>query len=503
MALCRFSDNFHILDVTPIENLFIHEFMVKAPGDFVKVYLYGLKQCYHPNDCENTIDSFAQALELEPKVIENALSYWNRQGILTSEKNEKGHLTVIYHNIKDVLSSNSNNEVDMYKYKDFNYSLQRIFKTRALTPQDYLRVYDWIEVLNLPMEVVLMMVQFYINKMGSKVSINYLSKVAETWAKDNINTISKAEEYIAGSEHYFKDTTAVLKYLGIYRCPSRAEIELYKKWSKQWGFNLQAILTACKETTKIQSPNLSYLDKILENLHSLGIKLPQEINDYFDSRNTINSSVKSIYHHLGYKEGAPTPAHIDMYKKWVDDYNLEDEVIILACKHSVKKGRTSFEKLDNLLRTWVKNGLTSVNDIKEFLLKRKAIDSNLSAIFERAGVEKNISQADRKLYKTWTQEYNFSLELILLAAEYSIMADNKLPFMNKILKNWYDSNISTIEEARADNERHKKAMDLLKESGKNIKGNKAKGKELDFNKFQQHSYSEEDLEFLFENFETN
>ena len=33
---------------TPVENLFIEEFMVKAPGEFVKVYLYGLRFAMYP-----------------------------------------------------------------------------------------------------------------------------------------------------------------------------------------------------------------------------------------------------------------------------------------------------------------------------------------------------------------------------------------------------------------------------------------------------------------------
>ena len=40
MPLCKFSENFQMFDITPVENLFIHEFMLKAPGDFVKIDLY-------------------------------------------------------------------------------------------------------------------------------------------------------------------------------------------------------------------------------------------------------------------------------------------------------------------------------------------------------------------------------------------------------------------------------------------------------------------------------
>ena len=45
MPLCRFDDSYAMFGATPVENLFLEEFMPRAPGDCVKVYLYGLKLC--------------------------------------------------------------------------------------------------------------------------------------------------------------------------------------------------------------------------------------------------------------------------------------------------------------------------------------------------------------------------------------------------------------------------------------------------------------------------
>ena len=39
MAFCRRDKADVKFDVTPVENLFIQEYMVDAPGDYVKVYL--------------------------------------------------------------------------------------------------------------------------------------------------------------------------------------------------------------------------------------------------------------------------------------------------------------------------------------------------------------------------------------------------------------------------------------------------------------------------------
>ena len=45
--------------VTAVDNMFILDYMVHAPAEYVKVYLYGLMLCSYPNECES-FESFAQ-----------------------------------------------------------------------------------------------------------------------------------------------------------------------------------------------------------------------------------------------------------------------------------------------------------------------------------------------------------------------------------------------------------------------------------------------------------
>lgn len=77
MAMCSFADRFSMFDVTPVENLFIEEYMLRAPGDYVKVYIYGLRLCYHPVK-EASVTSIARALGLEEKTVMDAFAYWER-----------------------------------------------------------------------------------------------------------------------------------------------------------------------------------------------------------------------------------------------------------------------------------------------------------------------------------------------------------------------------------------------------------------------------------------
>ena len=66
--MLEFDDQFTMFDITPLENLFIDEYMLRAPGDFVKVYIYALRQCYHPPR-DNDYERMARALCMEPDVM--------------------------------------------------------------------------------------------------------------------------------------------------------------------------------------------------------------------------------------------------------------------------------------------------------------------------------------------------------------------------------------------------------------------------------------------------
>ena len=68
--------DYFLLD-TPVENLFINEYMKAAPGDYVKVYLFALM--YSGLDAKLTNADVAKALGLDPEDVLKAWTYWEKQ----------------------------------------------------------------------------------------------------------------------------------------------------------------------------------------------------------------------------------------------------------------------------------------------------------------------------------------------------------------------------------------------------------------------------------------
>ena len=77
--------DFYLL-TTEVENIFINEYMPTAPGDYVKVYLYGL--LYSQTQDNMTYKEMAKQLNLSERQIDDAWNYWQRMGVI--EKHSKG-----------------------------------------------------------------------------------------------------------------------------------------------------------------------------------------------------------------------------------------------------------------------------------------------------------------------------------------------------------------------------------------------------------------------------
>ena len=65
--------------MTPVDNLFFLHYMPDADGTFVKVYLYGLMQCYHRSLCDADI---GEALGLSDTQVRCAFVYWQAKGLV-------------------------------------------------------------------------------------------------------------------------------------------------------------------------------------------------------------------------------------------------------------------------------------------------------------------------------------------------------------------------------------------------------------------------------------
>ncbi len=492
MAMCSFAERFSMFDVTPLENLFIEEYMLRAPGDFVKVYIYGLRLCYHPV-AEATVLTVSRALGLEEKTVEDAFAYWERQGLLRRTGDKPP--TYAYYNLKDVMLTRRDGAQEEISpaERSFNTALQDLFGTRLLQAQEYERVYKWMDDFHFSKDVVLLLVKHCIAASGKGTQVTFASieKEALRWAKHGATTRTAAEDYLRTLSAHYEGAQRVLRQYGLRRAPTVDEEALYAKWSQQWGFSLDAILYACRETTKISQPNFAYLDKVLENLHRQQLSTRADIAGAAKARTDVMRPVREVLDALGAKGVSPTEDLAMVYASWLK-MGFSHEAVLRAARYTVRMGSGRIEDVSVRLKIWARDSLFTAEAIDAHLARRRQSIQHLSALFEAAGITRAPTPSDIKLLEGWSAQ-GFGLAALLVAAESARGANNPMLYMGRVLESWAAKGVFSPEDARAEQERHAQKP---QSPAATAPAPSRPSKEVGAHRFGQRAYTDEELDSL-------
>lgn len=310
---------------TTVSDIFIDQYMPKANGEFVKVYLYLLRATGSGAGIA-TISEIADHFSNTEADIIRALNYWASEGILQVQTGADGQITGInlcslavsgmqaaQSNIQSAVADNAaqnnlqnsvvNNAAQNISTADIRmqdsvveklksqatdkpapsqkeYTLDEIKEFRknpdiselffiietylkhTLSSTDTNMVLYWLDELHFSTDLVEYLVEYCITKGHS--SLRYMNKVALGWADAGIKTVDQAKDDAAAhSQIYY----SVMKALGITgRNLVDSEVSLINKWVGEYGFDIELVKAACSKTiSAIQKPSFEYTDSILAN----------------------------------------------------------------------------------------------------------------------------------------------------------------------------------------------------------------------------------------------
>ncbi|MGN0193544.1 MAG: DnaD domain protein [Pseudoramibacter sp.] len=284
-----FDQAYENYGITPVENVFINVYMPQANGDYVKVYLYGLKQCFSKAAVPVDNELLSEELHITEGDVRKAWDYWQKQGILSVHYNDSGRAEVRYFSIparllnphKEPPAVNAVNAEDAApeteqesRVKGMFDKIEEMFKsplslTTLSTLSGYLKDYQFEP------ETVVLLAEYAMNNIAGKgtaftqkQTCRYMDRVADSWHDAGVVTYEDAEVYIAESKTRQKRYYKILNELGQHRSPMGSERRLIDKWFDTYHFKPEIIKAALNRTSK---PNLKYVDGILTQWHQKGI----------------------------------------------------------------------------------------------------------------------------------------------------------------------------------------------------------------------------------------
>lgn len=305
---------------TAIPDVFFDTYMLRANGEFLKVYLFLCRWCKEA-DADLSVTGIADSLSLTESDVIRALRYWQKEGLVslsTDPENQLWDLTLLpivdsgnphsgtaspwqqnptfsspkqpaavqqQHSVTAPAAQQNPAMAPSASPTDYvkpSYTMAQIqafteetkddqlflvieqYIGKPLSQNDMNTIVFFYEKLGFSPSLIEYLVEYCIG--NEHYSLRYMEKVAISWAQAGVDSVTKAKQYTGG---YGKIYYEVLRAFGIHnRGPAASESEFISKWINQYSFSSGIILEACNRTiAKIHQPSFNYADKILREWH--------------------------------------------------------------------------------------------------------------------------------------------------------------------------------------------------------------------------------------------
>lgn len=440
MSFAKFSSDFLMETFTLVDNLFINEHLPYCDEKQIKVYLYGLYLCANPQK-DNDISELCARLDMTENEILSAYTYFEDMGLV--QIISKQPLSVQYLSLKRSMQTPKKYKSE--KWNDFNIHLQQLFPERMLTPNEYNEYYMFLDDSKLEHDAMLMIVQYCINLKGMSVRYPYILTVARNWVADGVRTVKDVENKL---NEYDKQTEQMQKVLSALARKGGAELEekqMLLKWTRSWGYELDAILTACK--TLKGSKSFKKLDAKLDEFYRMSIFTSEEMLDYQSHREHLKDIAVAVNKNLGiYYESFEHEIEVYIVPWTAKGFDLSAlEKIAHNC--FISSVRT-LEGMNNIVEKFYKQGLLSAKSIDEYMQSQIELDGKIKKIIEKSGRSRSVTSQDREYYHTWSIVWGFDDELILHVASLASAKTYPTPYINQVLSLYKANGITTLDEAK-------------------------------------------------------
>ncbi|MBQ5440897.1 MAG: DnaD domain protein, partial [Firmicutes bacterium] len=164
---------------------------------------------------------------------------------------------------------------------------------RPLNAKELREINSWNTELDATKEVIREAFE-YCSEIG-KTSINYISKVILAWTKEGLKTSEDVRDYLERVSERQGIYRRILNSIGLKRNITEAERKMVDCWFDEMHFDLSRVLEACEKASFTQSPNLKYVNKVLENWKEEADQWGRDVNQ----RNTVTqNTLNKYYEHL-------------------------------------------------------------------------------------------------------------------------------------------------------------------------------------------------------------
>lgn len=343
-----------------ISNFFIDYYMTSASGEFVKVYLYLVRQLSSREPI--SVAEIADHFNLTEKDICRAIKYWISQDVMRLNYNDKKEpvgITLLplqdkSHQKSDSMDGLSLLSMDYMVEDNSPAAIAASATTQAASAQTAPVQAD---TQNISAATDISAVPAHALPLKAAVTPEILRKKQE----DGI-----LSDLIFETEAYFG------------RPLSMPETESLIYIYDQLDFSQELIEYLIEYCLTMGKASFRYAETVAASWYEKGIDTVEKAKS--DS-NAYNPFYRKVFSELGIRRSNPTSIESAYIDAWSNEMNFSEDLILLACQKAIlsKPQSANFAYVNGILENWHKNGVKSLRDVQQldFDFMKKKTDNTV------------------------------------------------------------------------------------------------------------------------------
>ena len=336
---------------TTVSDIFIDQYMPKANGEFVKVYLYLLRATGSGAGIA-TISEIADHFSNTEADIIRAINYWASEGILQLQSGADGQIMGInlcslsvsgmqaaQSNIQSAVADNAaqNNLQNSVVNNTTQNNLQNGVVNNAAQN---------ISTANIRMQ----------DSVVEKLKSQTPDKTASSQKEYTLDEIKEFRKNPDISELFFIIET----YLKHTLSSSDTNMVLY--WLDELHFSTDLVEYLVEYCITKGHSSLRYMNKVALGWADAGINTVDQAKDDAAAHSQIYYSVMKA---LGITGRNLVDSEVSLINKWVGEYGFDIELVKAACSKTISAiQKPSFEYTDSILANWRKKDVHTLKDVE-------------------------------------------------------------------------------------------------------------------------------------------
>lgn len=336
---------------TTVSDIFIDQYMPKANGEFVKVYLYLLRATGSGAGIA-TISEIADHFSNTEADIIRALNYWASEGILQVQTGADGQIMGInlcslsvsgmqaaQSNIQSAVADNA--AQNNLQNSVVNNAAQNILQNSVVN-----NAAQNISTVNTRMH----------DSVVEKIKSQTPDKAASSQKEYTLDEIKEFRKNPDISELFFIIETYLKHTL------SSTDTNMVLYWLDELHFSTDLVEYLVEYCITKGHSSLRYMNKVALGWADAGIKTVDQAKDDAAAHSQIYYSVMKA---LGITGRNLVDSEVSLINKWVGEYGFDIELVKAACSKTISAiQKPSFEYTDSILANWRKKDVHTLKDVE-------------------------------------------------------------------------------------------------------------------------------------------